>query len=307
MNDALTLAPVIAALLLAPLFKGVINRAKALVAGRTGQPLLQGYHDLAKLLGKGAVYSTPTPWVFRAGPVVGCAAAAGMLALTPSAGLPAPVRFTGDLVLWVYLAALGRFFTVLAALDTGSSFEGMGASREVFYGALAELPLVTGLLALAHFTRSLSLSGILGAITPALWASAAPALVLVAAALAVVVLAENARVPVDDPSTHLELTMIHEVMVLDHSGPDLALIEYGAALKLWAFAALLAGVAVPVRTGSPAVDAAAFAGGMALAAVGIGLVESLMARLRLTRVPHLLAGAFIFSLLALLIDAQVLR
>lgn len=307
MSHAWTIAAMLLGLLLAPLFKGVINRTKAVVAGRTGQPLFQGYHDIAKLLQKGAVYSTTATWVFRTGPIVGCVAIAGMLLLTPSWGLDAPVGFTGDLVLWVYLAALARFFTVAAALDTGSSFEGMGASREVFFSALCELPLMTSLLVPAHLTKALSLSEIIHAVTPALWTEAAPSLVLVAAALAVVTLAENARVPVDDPNTHLELTMIHEVMVLDHSGPDLALIEYGAVLKLWAFAALFTGLAVPVRTGSVAVDAAAFAAGMTAAAIAIGLVESLMARLRLTRVPQLLAGAFIVSLLALLLDAQVLQ
>ena len=140
-----------------------------------------------------------------------------------------------------------RFVTVLAALDTGSAFEGMGASREVQFAALAEPALLLGLAVLVRSTGSLSLSGAFAALTPAAWAHQGAALVLVLGTLFVVFLAENARIPVDDPNTHLELTMIHEVMVLDHGGPDLGLIHYGAALKLWVLGALLVGVALPVQ------------------------------------------------------------
>ena len=136
------------------------------------------------------------------------------------------------------------------------------------------------------------------------WLAAAPALALVAAALFVVVLAENARIPVDDPNTHLELTMIHEVMVLDHSGPDFAFILYGASLKLWALGALLVGIVLPVRTGTVLLDAAVAVAGMFALAVVIGVVESTMARLRLVRVPQLLVGAGAFSALALILTLR---
>jgi formate hydrogenlyase subunit 4 len=286
-------------LLLAPLLFGLINRTKAWFAGRRGQPLLQAYFDLAKLLRKGAVYSRTTSWIFRAGPIVGLASALAALALLPVAGVGSPLAFGGDVVLFAYLWALARFFTVLAALDTGSAFEGMGASREVQFSALAEPALFLALATLARLTGDLSLSGIFAGVTPAAWAAQGSSLALVAVALFVVALAENARIPVDDPTTHLELTMIHEVMVLDHGGPDLAFVEYGAALKLWILGALVVGVAVPVRTGDPVVDGAAFLAGMAALAVAIGVVESTMARQKLLRVPHLLLAAGAMSALAL--------
>jgi formate hydrogenlyase subunit 4 len=304
MSQAFALLHVLLALVGAPLLPGLINRVKAWVAGRRGPPLLQAYYDLWKLLHKGAVYSQTTGWVFRAGPVVGLAAVLGTLPFLPLGGVPAVVAFPGDLVLVAYLLGLARFFTVLAALDTGSAFEGMGASREVFFSALAEPALMLGLAALAAYSHSLSLTAIYAALGPQAIAAAGPALVLVAAALAVVFLAENARIPIDDPNTHLELTMIHEVMILDHSGPDLALIEYGAALKLWVLGALLMGLVVPVRSGAPLVDLAAGVGGIVVLALTTGVVESVMARLRLVRVPQYLVAASMLSILALVLLAR---
>ncbi len=291
-------------LLVAPLMLGLINRTKALMAGRTGQPLLQAYHDLFKLLRKGAAYSRTTTWVFRAGPVVSLAAVLVASALVPLGNVPAALAFPGDLILFAYLLGLMRFFTVLAALDTGSSFEGMGASREVTFSALAEPTLLLGLAAIARQTGSLSLSTIYAGIGSDAWRHAGPALVLLAGALLIVFLAENARMPIDDPTTHLELTMIHEVMVLDHSGPDLAFILYGSALKLWLLGSLLVGIVVPVRSGIVWIDLlAVLAGLFALAAV-TGIIESSMARWRLLRVPQLLVGASALSALAL---ALILR
>ncbi len=295
------LIPPLLALVLSPLLLGVINRTKARFAGRRGQPVLQLYFDLAKLLRKGAVYSRTTTWVFRAGPMVGLAAALTAILLVPLGALPAPLAFGGDLVLFAYLLGLMRFFTVLAALDTGSSFEGMGASREVLFSALAEPALLLGLAALARRADSLSLSGIMAAVSPVAWGTGGVVLALVTAALMVVLLAENARIPVDDPNTHLELTMIHEVMVLDHSGPDLAMILYGAALKLWVMSALLAGLIVPLRSGKVWLDAAGTLGGLLIVAVLIGIVESSMARLRLLRVPQLLVAAGALAALALIL------
>ncbi|MBI5490785.1 MAG: NADH-quinone oxidoreductase subunit H [Deltaproteobacteria bacterium] len=299
--DGTAILPPAAALLLAPLLLGVINRTKAFFAGRRGRPLLQLYFDLFKLLRKGATYSRTTTWVFRAGPIVGLAAVLAALVLVPLGAVGAPLAFGGDLLVFAYLLCLMRFFTVLAALDTGSSFEGMGASREVLFAALAEPALFLGLAAVAHQSGSLSLSAMIAAIDPATWVSRGPALGLVATALGIVLLAENSRLPVDDPETHLELTMIHEVMVLDYGGPDLAFVLYGAALKLWVLAALLVGLIVPVRTGRPLLDAAAGLAGMLSAAVAIGAVESSRARLRLVRVPKLLVGAMALSALALVL------
>lgn len=293
---------VLCALLLAPLLPGVINRVKAWFAGRQGPPLVQGYYDLWKLLQKGAVYSKTTTWVFVAGPIVGLACVTTALLIVPLGGVPGLIAFRGDFLLMAYVLGLMRFFTIVAALDTGSSFEGMGASREAFYAALAEPALLLGLVALIAQTHGSSLSTIYTGIAAGGVASlASPACLLVAAAVLIVFLAENARLPVDDPNTHLELTMIHEVMVLDHSGPDFAMIEYAAMLKLWVLGALLVGILVPVHSGWLAVDLAVGVGGMMLLAVSVGAIESTLARLRLVRVPQFLVAASVLSTLALVL------
>ncbi|MBI3245551.1 MAG: NADH-quinone oxidoreductase subunit H [Deltaproteobacteria bacterium] len=285
----------------APLLVSIVRRTKALVAGRTGQPLLQPYRDLWKLLQKGAVYSRTTTWVFRAGPVVGLAAVLTALLVMPFGGARALVAFPGDFLFFAYLLGLLRFFTVLAALDTGSSFEGMGASREVTFSALAEPALFLGLAVIARQTDSLSLSTMLSGVTAEMWRQYGPALVLVSIGFMIVFLTENARIPVDDPTTHLELTMIHEVMVLDHSGPDLAYITYGSALKLWILGALLVGILAPVRSGSLWLDSGVACAAMIGVAIVTGLIESSMARLRLLYVPQLLVGAGVLSALALML------
>ncbi len=300
MQPAIIIPPLLAAAL-APLLLGVINRTKAVFAGRRGQPLLQTYFDLWKLLQKGAVYSRTTTWVFRAGPVIGLACALVAVTLVPFDGVPALVRFPGDLFLLIYLLGVMRFFTVLAALDTGSSFEGMGASREAWFSALAEPALLLALVAVARPTGSTSLSTMLGGLSPSQWMNAGIGSALIVGALLIVLLAENARIPVDDPNTHLELTMIHEVMVLDHSGPDFAFILYGAALKLWVLAALLVGVMLPIHTGRVWLDVSIAVAGMFGVAVLVGIVESSMARLRLVRVPQLLVGASALAALALIL------
>ena len=300
--NAATLLPPLLGLAAAPLFSGLIAKLKARAVGRQGPPLLQCYRDLARLLRKGAVYSRDTTWVFRAGPLLSAVAGAFALFLIPAAGLTAPVAFAGDFLLLAYLLALGRVFTVLAALDTGSSFEGMGASRELLVSTLAEPALFLVLLVLVTQAGELSLSAALAPGAGAHALDAAAPLALAAAALVLLLLAENARVPVDDPTTHLELTMIHEVMVLDHGGPDLALIEYGGALKLWAFAALLVGVALSPAEWHPAVEAGAFLAGMAAVAALVALIESSMARLRLTRVPQFVVVASVLAGFSLLLS-----
>lgn len=276
-------------LVTAPLLLGVINRTKARIGGRKGMPLLQAYYDIAKQMRKGTVLSSTTTWVFLLGPAVAVMVPVIGSLLLPLAGPEAPIAFTGDLILFVYLFALSRFCTTTAALDTGSAFEGMGAARELTFAALAEPALFFGLLALARISGSLSLSSML-AVGEGGWERASAALVLIVASWFIVLLAENSRVPFDDPNTHLELTMIHEVMVLDHSGPAFGLILYGSALKLFVFSALVVGVLLP-RTGIPLADAAATLGAVLVVGVAVGLVESGMARLRLVRVPQLLIAA----------------
>lgn len=287
-------------LALCPLLFGVINRVKAKFAGRTGQPLLQTYYDLARLLKKGAVYSSTTTWVFPLGPMLGLACALCALALAPLGGWPGLFSFEGDLFLFAGLLSLGRFATAAAALDTGSSFEGMGASREMQFAVPAELAQVLGLAALAQATGTYSLAGMLSRIDMLRWEASGPVLALTATALFLVLLAETCRIPVDDPNTHLELTMVHEVMVLDHSGPDFAFILYGQGIKMWTLCAVLAGLLVPTRS-DPLMDAALGVAGIFGLALIMGVVESSMARLRLLLVPRLLVGATALSGLALIL------
>ena len=299
--NTLSFFPLLLALVLSPLLFGVISRIQALFTGRHGQPLLQTYFDLWKLLRKGAVYSRTTTWLFRAGPMVGLAAVLLAVALMPLGNFPALIAFPGDFLLFAGLLALMRFFTVVAALDAGSSFEGMGASREVFFSALAEPALFIALVTLARLAGELSLSTMFGPASGAHWLHSGPVLALVVITLMIVLLAENARIPVDDPNTHLELTMIHEVMVLDHSGPDFAFVLYSTVLKLWLFAALIVGMVLPV-TNNVWLDLLLATGGMLVVAVIVGVIESIMARLRLVVVPQLLVGAGALAAMAFLLE-----
>jgi formate hydrogenlyase subunit 4 len=293
------LVPAAGAILLAPLFLGVIHRTKAIFAGRRGQPLVQLYFDLAKYFGKGAVYSRTITWVFRLAPLAALAASLVALLLLPQGGFRAALSFPGDFLALIFVLSTSRFLTVVGALDTGSSFEGMGASREAAFSALAEPVLLLCLAVVAREAGQSSLSGMVGSVTGADWQRAAPALVLVAASLLAILLAENARIPVDDPNTHLELTMIHEVMILDHGGPDLALLTYGSALKLWVLGALLTGLILPIPPSPSLVGSLMFLGGMLVLAVVVGIIESTIARLRLHRVPQFLVGAGAFAVMAL--------
>ena len=281
-------------LVLPPLLPGVINKTKALFAGRVGPPVLQPYYDLLKLGRKGVVISTTTTWIFILAPVVTLAALLVAGLLVPLGSFAAPVAFGGDLILFAYLLSLGRFFTTAAALDTGSSFEGMGAAREVTFACLAEPALFLAFLVLVRASGSLSLTTMLYGPAPGHLSAMAAPLVLIAIGLFIVLLAENCRVPVDDPNTHLELTMIHEVMVLDHSGPLLGLVLYGAAVKLFVIGAVLLHVVAPYHSGHAWLDLLLFVGEMLALAVVVGVTESVMARLRLRHVPYMLVAAVLF-------------
>ncbi len=282
-------------LLLPPLLLGVIVKTKALFAGRAGAPLLQVYFDLFRLYRKGMVLSTATTWIFLTGPVVGLVTALLAGLLVPFGYARAPLAFAGDLVLFAYVLGLGRFFTMLSALDTASSFEGMGAAREATFSCLAEPALFLGLLVLVQRAGSLSLSVVLGAPVVMEWSQASAVLVLVFVSLFIVLLAENCRIPFDDPNTHLELTMIHEVMVLDHSGPAFGLVLHGAAIKLFVLGALVVHTLLPTTRGATVLGWVGFLAAMGAVGVAIGVVESVMARLRLKRVPSLLIAACLLA------------
>ena len=281
-------------LLLAPLLPGIINKVKAWVAGRRGPPVLQLYYDLARLWQKSVVMSTLASPGFIAGPAVAWVAITGAALLLPLGPGGSALGFRGDVLLLVYLLAVARFAIAWAALETGSAFEGMGAAREVSFAVLSEVSLITAILALSVQTGSVTLATMLA---PAAGTGA----ILLAAGLFAVLLAENCRVPFDDPNTHLELTMIHEVMVLDHSGPPLAVILHGAAMKLMLFSALLTQAVLPLGRLSPFAAAGALAAGVLAVTIGVGLVESLLARVAFRRVPLLLTTAFLLCLFALLL------
>ncbi len=288
-----TLIHLLVLLVLPPLLLGFINKTKALFAGRRGPPLLQVYFDISKLLRKGLVLSETTTWVFRAGPIVTLASVALAGLLVPLGSPLAPVAFAGDMILFAYLLGLARFFTTAAALDTGSAFEGMGSAREVTFACLSEPALFFVFLALAKQTGSLSLGAMLGASSLPFSAAFAAPLVLVCLGLFVIILAETCRIPVDDPTTHLELTMIHEAMILDHGGPLLGIIEYGSAMKLLVLESLLLRLVLPLRFESAWLEWGFFVAQALLLSVAIGVVESIMARLRMRRVPYLLTGALL--------------
>ena len=278
-------------LAVAPALPGIATRTRAFLTGRRGMPVLQLYRDLAKLLRKNVVYSETTTAVFRIGPIITLATAVVAATLLPLDGHAALLSFSGDLVAFAGLLGLGRFALVLAGLDTGSSFEGMGASREVTVSAFAEPVLFLCFTVLVLATGELSLAGMLGERLAAVWVLTLPSLALTAVALFMLALAETSRVPVDDPGTHLELTMIHEVIVLDHSGPELAMILFASALKLALFGALVVSLLMPRALLAPPLAALILLGGLVAMAVGVGIVEASMARLRMNRLPQFLVAA----------------
>jgi formate hydrogenlyase subunit 4 len=295
------LASLAVLLLLAPLLPGVAAKTVASLTGRRGAPLLQPYRDLTRLMRKGVVYSSVTTWLFRVGPGIWALTALAAAILVPLDGRSGLLRFPGDLLFFAGFLATGRFFLTLASLDTGSSFEGMGASRELMIGSFAEPVLFAAFLTLALATGGLSLSELFGPAVGEAWMRAGASVAMVGLSLALLMLAEAARGPIDDPATHLELTMIHEVMILDHSGPDLALLLYGGALRFALFASLLVGLVIPRAGGSGLVAVAGLAAGLVVVAVLVGVVEASMARLRMMRIPQYLFSAGVLAALGALL------
>jgi len=281
-------------LVLAPILPGIINKVKAWAAGRRGPPVLQLYYDLARLWRKGVVLSDLVSPGFVAGPAIAWVAVVCASLLVPLGPAGALLSFNGDVILFVYLLALARFCAAWAAMETGSAFEGMGAARDLGYAVLSEAALITAVLALSVQSGSIALAAMLA---PTAVAGAA----LLAGGLFTVLLAENGRVPFDDPNTHLELTMIHEAMALDHSGPPLAVILHGGSVKLAIFAVFLVEAVLPIGRLPPAASSAALLAGVFAVTVGVGLVESFLARFAFKRVPLLLTTAFLLCLFALLV------
>jgi formate hydrogenlyase subunit 4 len=281
------------------LLLGIINKTKAWFAGRDGPPLLQPYWDVLRLLRKGAVFSHTTSWVFQASATIQLATVLCAALIVPTVSMSSPLGFSGDVVLFAYVLGLGRFFTMAAAMDTGSSFEGMGASREATISSLAEPALFLCLAILCIPAHGVSFERIWSSLPEGIWAWGHAPYIAAAISLFIVMLAESSRVPVDDPNTHLELTMVHEVMVLDHSGPDLAFIVLGSALKLFAMGSIIVHVVLPMSSYSGWLGSLIFVVGQIGVAIGVGVVESTSARYRLNRVPHFIMAASVVAVLGI--------
>ena len=283
------------------LFIGAIRRGKALMQGRQGPPLLQPLFDAIKLLGKGETISSTAFWSFYAAPVVGLAAVTTVALMIPWLGVECPIA--GDLFLVVYLLAIVKFATSLAALDTGSSFGAIGASREFAISLFAEPALIAGLAALALLAHSSSLTAVFasghggfamttiaGLAAIAIWMSA---------------MADLSRMPVDDPTTHLELTMIHEAQILENSGRNLVLVQYATALRAVVLIGIVARVVMLALP--PLLPILSYAACMLLFVVAACLIvcnEAVMVRLRWRRLPNLLSFAVVASMLACLVAAM---
>lgn len=288
-------------LLIAPFFMiGVIKKTKAFWAGRKGISIFQPIWDFARLMKKDAVYSKTTSWVFKFAPIVGFASIIFAALFVPMISGYAVINMQFGFVIFAYILAFGKFFSLIAALDTGSSFEGMGASREACFSTLVEPAFFITLASIAALSQNYSFgsfktilenAGVYGYLIIA----------LAAITLFVMLLIEGCRVPVDDPTTHLELTMIHEVMILDNSGADLGLITWAAAIKMFLFEALIANLVIPFGV-NDWVAVGAFLAIVFLLSVLIGTIESAIARFRMT---HVFEFIFIMTLMALLILALV--
>ena len=290
----------------APLLRGLIKKMKARLQTRRGPPLLQVYYDIAKFLRKESVRSDTASWVYVAGPRVYFAAALAATTLVPVVVAAAPLETAGGVLGLVGILALGRFALASAALDTGSPFGGMGGSREMTIAALAEPALMLGLFTAALAAGSLDLGAVVRNLLD-LGSFFHPSDILALAGLFVVLIAETGRIPVDNPATHLELTMIHEAMVLEYAGPDFALVEWASAVKELLYITLLIdlfmplGMATTIAAGPMLIALAAWVCKVFLFAVVITLVESTNAKLRLFRVPELVAVALGLGFLALAI------
>jgi len=300
-------AQMLLVLLLAPLLQGITVRVKARLLRRRGPPLIQPYRDLARLLRKEVVLAENASWLFRAAPYLIFALSWVAASLVPTFAIDLPLGRSADLIAIVALLATARFFLALAGLDVGTSFGGIGSSREVMIASLAEPAMIMIIFSLALVAGSTALSTIsVFAMSPEVGLRVSLGLALVG--LIMVAIAENARIPVDNPATHLELTMVHEAMVLEYSGRHLALIEAAAALKLLLYMSLLACIFAPWGIADAEADWTAWAIGggayvakLAAGCVALAVFETAIAKMRVFRVPEFLGVALMLGLLATLL------
>jgi len=290
----------------APLLVGVVRRLKARLQGRRGANIFQSYADLRKLLVKEAVISQNTSCIFRFTPYVLAATMLLAALIVPVLTTQTAFGFMGNIIVLMYLFLLGTFFLALAGLDAGSAFGGMGSSREMAVAALAEPTVMIAIFAIALRVGTTSLNSIITQSSADSLLLLNPGHLLAFMAFFIVTLAETGRLPVDNPATHLELTMIHEAMILEYSGRYLALVEWAAGMKLFLFLTLLAnlffpwGIALSPTPLALGIALMALALKLGLLALGIALLETAVAKLRLFRVPELLSGSFTLALLAVI-------
>jgi formate hydrogenlyase subunit 4 len=294
-------------LLLAPLVNTIVRKVKAFTQKRKGPPLLQMYYDLRKLFHKSAVVSDTTSWVFKAAPYVVFSTALIAALFVPVSTSIAPVAFVGDIILIIYLLALGRFFMALAGLDAASTFGGMGSSREMMIASLIEPSMLITVITVGLISKSTSVHQMMLTSNAIGSPLASPVYMVLFLALLVIIIAETCRIPIDDPATHLELTMVHEAMLLEYSGRHLALMELGAAIKQLLFITILVNIFMPHEQLIGAVGIAAIILSILIyllkvvfVSVLIAIVEASTVKLRLLSVPNLAALSFILSFLGFL-------
>lgn len=292
-------------LLLAPLVGGITKKVKAFTQKRKGTPLLQNYYDLYKLLKKETIVSETASWIYHAAPYIAFGSALCACLFIPVSLLIGPVGFSGDMLLAVYLLAMGRFFMALAALDTGSTFGGMGSSREMMISSLFEPALLVALFSISLINGSTSLAAMAAASSKNSTILLHPVYILSFLSIMIILFAETARIPIDDPSTHLELTMVHEAMLLEYSGRSLALMEMGAWLKQLFLITLIVnlflpfGIPVWAMAALPAVfvSLAFYLVKVVVLSFLMAVVEVMTVKFRLFSVPNLAAFSFILAFL----------
>ena len=291
---------------ISPLFVSLIKKVKARAQGRQGPSIFQTYFTLIKLLKKEVIYSPNSSRIMRVTPLVTMAAILVAALFVPLVFVPEPVGGIGNIILFLYLLALARFFMALAGLDAGSSFGGMGSSREMSISSIIEPTTIIVFAALAFVFKTLNIFDMF-TITATAGQPATSTLILIAISLFIIIIVETSRIPVDNPETHLELTMIHEGMILEQSGRNLALMELSAAVKMTVLMALLINLIVPLGLTTTLTLAGILIAvvffvvkGSILAGI-IGLFESSMAKKRFFQLPSLFAMAFFFSTLIIII------
>ncbi|MDP4181961.1 MAG: NADH-quinone oxidoreductase subunit H [Bacillota bacterium] len=292
-------------LLIAPLVSGIIKKVKALSQKRKGPPVFQLYRDIYKLIKKDTVVSKTASWIFSVTPYINFVTALIAGLLVPVSLKLTPLNFGGDVIFIIYILALGRFFMTLSGVDTGSTFGGMGSSREMALSSLIEPTLLVSVFTVGLISKSLSVHNMMETLSSIGTNIFQPVYIMCFLALFIVILVETARIPVDDPATHLELTMVHEAMLLEYSGKNLALMEYGAALKQLVLITLLVNLFVPLDSLitfnnaflALGVSILLYIAKVAIAAVFIAIAEINTVKLRLFSVPNLAAISFILSFL----------